>query len=211
MEKVSLTRADWPHYRREAIIALAALAAGLTAVGGTYWLNYAASQADQQIEATLGAAQETLANAENEQAELQANLARYRDLVDRSIIGNEKRLNWHETLEEERKRLPMAGVVFILAPQTAMNADAAGNTVEEGLFKRRRSTMKLAAAFERETVFVDFLEAATRKAHALPIVRTCRLIRAQQQEQFSAGIMGGCIIDWTTLERTTPATEAGDP
>lgn len=211
MEKVSLTRADWPHYRQEAIIALIALSAGLAAVGGTYWLNYAASQADQQAEAAMSAAQEALVNAENEQAELQANLARYQDLVDRSIIGNEKRLNWHETLAEERNRLPMAGVVFVLAPQTAMNAEAAGDGVEEGLFKRRRSTMKLAAAFERETAFVDFLEAATRKAHALPIVRTCRMTRAQEQEKTSAGIMGGCLIDWTTLERTTPATEAGAP
>ncbi|HZX30716.1 MAG TPA: hypothetical protein VFF03_05145 [Rhodocyclaceae bacterium] len=206
---MSLTRADWPHYQREAIIALVALVSGLTAVGGTYWLNLSARQADQQAEAVRGAAQETLANVENEQSELQTNLARYRDLVDRSIIGNEKRLNWHETLKEERDRLPMAGMVFSLAPQAGMSQDAAGNPTDEGLFRRRQSTMKLAAAFQRETVFVDFLEASARKAHALPIVRSCRLTRAQEEGQPYAGILAECLIDWTTLERATADGEGG--
>lgn len=207
MEPVRLSRADWPHYKREALIAGVALVIGIVLAGIGHHLYKTADQARRQAEASLQAARDNLSRAENERSEIVASLPLYRNLLDRSIIGNEQRLNWHETLKAEQQKHALDNVAFSLAPRQAFSVDAAGSAVMGGLFRRYRSTMKLNVEFQNETAFVDFLDGVAQRAHALTVIRGCQISRTGGSGP--APLAAECIIDWATLERTAPAGKAG--
>lgn len=206
MEPVKFTRSDWPHCKREALLALAAATVGLALVGAGHHLYRTAEQSFQQADADLQAAQAALASQADERTELEASLPVYRGLAERSIIGAEDRLNWHETLKAEQQRQALGKVAFSLAPRRPILADEAGNPAPPGLFRPYRSTMKLGVEFQGEAAFVDFLEQVAGRAHALTIVRACRIGRVADSEPSAAWRLAAeCTIDWATLEKAAPA------
>ena len=206
MATVKLGRADWPHVKREALMALAALSTGLAVTGGSYRLYSTADQSRRQAEATLQAARADLANVETERAELEANLPLYRSLVERSIIGQEQRLHWRETLKAEQQEQAIAKLAFSLSPRQAFGSDGAGT---EGLFRRYRSTMKLSLDFQREEALVTFLEGVSGRAHALAVIRGCQIGRRPEPDPTASGTLtADCTIDWATLERSAPGNRS---
>lgn len=202
MEAMSLSRSDWPHVRRHALAALATLAAVLALTGGSYRFYSTADQSRLQAEAALQAARATLANVENERTELEASLPVYQSLIARSIIGQEQRLHWRETLKAEQQAQAIGKLAFSLSPRQAFGAEGAGGL---GRFRRYRSTMKLSLDFQREEALVGFLEGVAGQAHALAVVRGCQIGRRPEPGPATTGsLTADCTIDWATLERSTP-------
>lgn len=202
MEAMRLSRSDWPHVRRQALVALATLSAVLALTGGSYRLYSTADVSCLQAEATLQAARATLANVENERTELEASLPVYRSLVDRSIIGQEQRLHWRETLKTEQQAQAIGKLAFSLSPRQPFDAEGAGG---QGRFRRYRSAMKLSLDFQREEALVGFLEGVAGQAHALAVIRGCQISRRPEPDLAAAGsLTADCTIDWATLERSAP-------
>lgn len=212
MESIEITRSDWPHFKREALFALAAAALGLALIGASHHIYRTAEQTFLEAAATQQASQATLASLETERTELETSLPIYQSLTKRTIIGSEDRLNWHEVIEAEHHRQALEKVAFSLAPRHPIQAEEAGNPVAPGLLRPYRSTMKLSAEFQQETAFVDFLEQVAEQAHALIIIRACRIDRVGAAESSDTWHLAAeCTIDWATLEKSPLAAAEPPP
>lgn len=199
-------RADWLRIRREALLALFALLAGGALVAASYGLRRDAARSLAAAEEKLQGARQALARIDGERAELTAGLAPYRELVGRSIIGREERLQWHETLEAERTRNAIEKLSYTLSPRQPLP----GPDPAAGVLRPYRSSMALDLAFQRETDLVAFLESIAENTHALPLLRKCEMFRSPEAGGAKPDLLAAqCQIDWVTLER--PAAGAGAP
>ncbi|MBS1188526.1 MAG: hypothetical protein H6R10_318 [Rhodocyclaceae bacterium] len=207
---MTFSRTDWPQIRREAIVFLATLFVGTCGILASHHLYQAAAGSLATAQGNRQNVQSTLTNLETERAELIASLGPYQELVSRSIIGDEQRLQWRETLETEKQRSSLDQLSYNLSARQPWTADT--EAPSPGLFKRHRSTMGLKIEFQRETALVEFLENIVKKGHALAIVRGCEIARSGAPDQEGAvRLAAECLIDWATIQRITPADGAPPP
>lgn len=188
---------DWRRLRREALLFLGILLAGGMIVVASLYLQRHTAQSLAAAREKLQGARNVIANIDSERAELTAGLAPYQTLLERSIVGQEERLQWRETLEAAQALHAIDKLNYSLSPRQPLPGTL---PLAKGL-RPYRSSMTLDLAFRREPDLVAFLEKIAEKAHALPIVRKCEVFRspdAARPEQLAAQ----CQIDWITIERT---------
>lgn len=100
------------------LMLLMKLVAGLALMSAALWgAQHFMSPAWQQVDATLQSAQAQLDEARQEQADVQAHLPRFNQLVAAGLVGGEPRANWVEDLLHTAKDSRLQSrVSFSLSP-----------------------------------------------------------------------------------------------
>lgn len=201
-----MTRPPFPALKLPLLLTLTAL---LLTIGGIWWsqdLAAEAEQALQQQQRALNRSLKQLDHSRQQQQLITTHLAAYQALAARGFIGAEDRLAWIEAAQHANRDAGLYGLDYRLTPRTASPA-----TLAQGL-PLGQTVMTLNLPLLLETDLTRFLSALKARAPGVVRVQGCRLSRindtftnATRAPQLSAE----CELLWFTVSEKT-AEKAGD-
>jgi hypothetical protein len=146
-----------------------------------------------------------LRQVRSEEDEIRQKAGVFKRLAARGVIGEEKRLEWVELINEIRDRHRLLEVHYEFAPRRALNEARTGEA--SGLYA---SAMKLEARLLHEEDLIRLLGEIIERAPALIQLRRCdvsRLPAADADDPLQGLLQADCLIDWITLRMNGNGTE----
>ncbi|MDR2788164.1 MAG: hypothetical protein LBD06_07365 [Candidatus Accumulibacter sp.] len=129
-----------------------------------------------------------------EEHEIRWKATLFKRLEERGVVGEERRLEWAELLEDIRDQYRLIEVRYEFAPPRALGGDQAGR------FGPHASAMRLRAPLLHEEDLIRLLDELRRRARALIRVRYCDVTRRKGVDDALQGsLRADCLIDWITL------------
>jgi hypothetical protein len=190
---------DIPHIRRLLIITILTLILGVIGVYVSGDILNKAQQSKIIANQEWSDAVRKLERTKNEQEDLQGYYHQYQSLVEQNIIGEEKRLDWIESIEKIRNRLKIFSVKYKLDPQETL--DMVGTDLPSSSFDLRRSNMTLGLSLLHEGQLLDFMGALSKEAKGMYLLDSCILTRNDliKKLKFTPNIEAECTLGWITL------------
>ncbi len=146
-----------------------------------------------------------LARATEEEREINENLQQYQALAARGIVGEEKRLDWVDTITAIKNELRLFNIAYNIEPQQAfaLPGSARSDSVNF-VFSRLKLEMQLL----HEEDLLNFIDGLTQRGKAYVLARSCNVSRAAR----GAGVTGlaprlqaTCEFDLITIHHRKPA------
>jgi hypothetical protein len=190
---------DIPHIRGLLVMAILTLILGAIAVYVSDGMLNGAQQSKTTADQEWSDAVRKLERTKNEQEDLQGYYHQYQNLVEQNIIGEEKRLDWIESIEKIRSRLNIFSVRYKLDPQETL--DMVGTDLPGSSFDLRRSNMTLGLSLLHEGQLLNFIEALSEEAKGMYLLDSCVLTRNDliRKLKFTPNLEAECTLGWITL------------
>ncbi len=160
-----------------------------------------ARQDEQQAVAQVRDVGTRLSRIRDEADEIRSNVARFRGLVDRGVIGEEARLDWVEHIARIKSERRLFDVQYELAPQKPASLAIMPGGNSGGGFQFMASAMKLQMQLLDEDDLLGFLSDLRQSVPALLVVRGCAVERAPHnpsEHGVQPQLKADCDIDWIT-------------
>jgi hypothetical protein len=188
------------------LVAVALIAAGAAALAFASQLLTSA-QAEQQVaRAERGAEQNKLARANDEAREIRERIVEYRKLVDRGVIGEERRLDWVDRINAIKAARKLAEVKYAIGPQRPVEYPgiAGGGEVEF-----LASPMNLNLALLHEEDLFRFIGDLRSALSALVVVKSCNIERTAEAGKgrgLAPRLRAVCELDLVTIRDKRAST-----
>ena len=186
----------------------ACLALGLVGVACYFAADSYVQDTEKQraaISAQRTEVQGKLNRANEEEREIKANLQQYRALVARGIIGEEKRLDWVDTITTIKSERRLFNISYSIEPQKQL--DYPGFSAGSGVyFMTSRVRINLQLLHEED--LLNFIDDLAKRSKLYLSVRNCTI---QRTERGSGGtvlaprLQADCVFDLITIRHTRPA------
>ncbi len=149
-----------------------------------------------------------LSRARDEELEIKQKIARFNDLAQRGILGEEHRLDWIEQIRRIKDARKLIEVQYEIAPQKEL--DAATLPGSSGNFVFLSSSMRLHMKLLHEDDLLNFLSDLRESARAYLRLRRCDVDRLPRSTGDNRGIQpqlgADCDIDWITIREKKAAS-----
>lgn len=129
-----------------------------------------------------------------EEEEIKAKAAIFARLEKNGILGEERRLDWTETLRDIQRRQRIPAMSYEFAPQHALPGGSSGQ------YAFYASKMKLHLQLAHEEELLHFLQAVQQEAKAMVQVDSCHLTRlpADGTPPGFSRLRAECELEWLT-------------
>jgi len=182
-----------------AIVAVALIAGGAAAVAVTSELLTAARAEQQAARAQREAEQNTLARTSDEAREISERLVDYRKLVERGVIGEERRLDWVDRINAIKTARKLPELKYSIGPQRP--AEYPGFT-GGGEVEFLASPMRLELGLLHEEDLFRFIGDLRSALTALVVVKACNMERtgeAAKGRGLGPRLRATCELDLVTI------------
>lgn len=185
-------------------------AAGLLILVLAAWTCYVGAQRYLREMKVLSAAlsaqrtevQGKLARATEEEREIKENLHQYQMLAARGIVGEEKRLDWVDTITAIKNERRMFNINYSLEPQKPLEFPGAVRASGVAFVSSR---LKLDLQLLHEDDLLNFVDELTKRGKAHVLARSCSVSRLSRPERGSAALtlaprlQAACAFDLITI------------
>lgn len=178
------------------LVALAAAGAGLI-----YWMKGEIQIAGQALAAARAdrvQAREKLARIAEEEKEVREKIAIYRQLRERHVLGEERRLEWADAMTRIRTQRELLDLRYLVDRRHALSSTT-GAPASVEVFA---STMKVNIALLHEGDLLAFLHDLRESGNAFYSVRRCSITRtgaAATGATINPRLLAECEIDLITI------------
>lgn len=193
--------------RDVAKIRLPLLAATVLLVIGillAWWSWTEAQRAARERDATASRKEQIaqrLRQVRSEEQELKEMTQLFQHWEKSAITGEEKRLEWMETLRALQQELRIPGMNYEFGVQVPLES------VQGAAYAWFGSPMRLQLRLLHEGDLLNFLTRLEQEARALVLIRNCRLARldkaAGEGRESWAQLKADCELQWLTVRRST--------
>jgi hypothetical protein len=157
---------------------------------------------DQRARAAAAARDQmrgTLLRAHQEQTEIRQKIARFHQLAQTGVLGEERRLDWIERIKEIESARRLSEVRFEMSPRRPI--DPAFAPGPSGSFEFYASSMRLEMTLLHEGDLIGLIEDLRGSVGALLRPRQCLIERLPGAEPrpAEAQLRAACTIDWITI------------
>ncbi len=189
---------DLPHIRGLLIMLVLALILGAVLIYVSDGVLTKVQQSKIIADREWSEALRKLERTKNEQEDLQGYYHQYQNLVEQNVIGQERRLDWIETIEKIRNQLNIFSVKYKLEPQETLNLE---NNSTSNSFDLHRSNMTLDISLLHEGQLLNFFDALSEEAKGMYLLESCTLTRNDlvRQLRFIPNLQAECTLGWITL------------
>jgi len=145
-----------------------------------------------------------LDRANEEEREIKANLQQYRALEARGITGEEKRLDWIDTLTAIKNERQLYNISYSIDPQKQL--DYPGFAAGGGVYFMA-SRVKLSLQLLHEGDLFNFLDDLTKRSKLYLSVRSCsiqRMNRPAAGTVLAPRLEADCSVDLITIRHSKP-------
>jgi hypothetical protein len=152
--------------------------------------------------------QTRLASANEEEREILANLQQYQALAARGIVGDEKRLDWVDTITAIKNERRLFNIGYSIEPQKPLDypgfAAAAGGV--NFVFSRVKIEMQLL----HEEDLLNFIDDLNKRGRSYLSARSCDVQRIDRGNSGGATTLAprlkaSCVFDLITIRHNKPA------
>ena len=182
-----------------AIVGIALVAAGAAAVGVTGQLLKTARAEQQTAAAERAAEQNKFARASDEEREIREKLVDYRKLLDRGVVGEERRFDWVDRIGEIKTKHKLLEIKYSIEPQRAVDYPGIAGP---GEVEFRASSMKLDMALLHEEDLFRFLDDLRHALSAYVVVKSCMMERSERpsaERGLAPRLRAACDLDLVTI------------
>jgi hypothetical protein len=187
-----IAREDLPLIRA----ALLTLAATALAVAGAVWgsahLEDRMRQGRDEAQQRLDDARTRLRQASQEGRDIRRYRARYETLLERGLIGEERRLDWIDAVGRVKDRRKLFEIDYEISAQQPV---AAEGLMPQGELDLRSSRMKVDLPLLHEGDLLNFLDDLAARDKGLFVIQGCEILRGDG----ATGLRASCSLDWLTL------------
>jgi hypothetical protein len=147
--------------------------------------------------------QTRLASANEEEREIKASLQQYQALAARGIVGEEKRLDWVDTVTAIKNERRLFSIGYSIEPQKEL--DYPGFS-PGGSVKFMVSRVKITMLLLHEEDLLNFIDDLAKRGKPYLSVRSCNVAR----EGLGGGttlaprLQANCVFDLITISHTKP-------
>lgn len=122
----------------------------------------------------------------------------YQQLIDSGVIGQEKRIEWVDSLRKIHQKHKLFNINYTIGVQESYKPSFISNT---GAFQLHRSIMKLDLAMLHEGDLLTLLSGLEEMQTTPFIVRRCEMLRlsVSTTRALQPNMSGQCELDWLTI------------
>lgn len=148
--------------------------------------------------------QARLASANQEELEIKANLQEYQALAAHGIIGEEKRLDWVDTVTAIKNERRLFNITYSIEPQKEL--DYPGFSPGTGV-QFMASRVKLSMQLLHEEDLFNFIDDLAKRGRPYLSMRSCDVQRAERAggTTLAARLHADCDLDLITIGHNKPA------
>ena len=149
--------------------------------------------------------QTRLSSANEEEREIKANLQQYQALLDRGVVGDEKRLDWVDVLTAIKTERRLFNINYSIEPQKDLDYPG---IVPAGNVKFVFSRVKIEIQLLHEEDLLNFIDDLQKRSRSYLSVRSCgiqRTDRAGGGAVLVPRLQADCIFDLITIRHNKPA------
>jgi len=182
-----------------AIVALALAAAGAAVVAVTSKLLQKTRVEQQTVKAEREAEQNKFLRATDEEREIRERLVDYRKLVDRGLVGEERRVDWVDRINSIKTARKLLDIKYSIEPQRLVDYPGIGGPGEVEFLT---SPMTVEMALLHEEDLFRFLADLRSTLNAHVLVRSCTMERSDRSPSdraLTARLRAACNIDLITI------------
>ena len=145
-----------------------------------------------------------LSSANEEEREIKASLQQYQALAARGIVGEEKRLDWVDTVTAIKNERRLFNISYSIEPQKEL--DYPGFT-PGGRIKFMSSRVKMNIQLLHEEDLLNFIDDLSRRGKAYLSVRSCDVQRESRGggTTLAPRLQADCLFDLITIRHDKPA------
>ena len=142
--------------------------------------------------------QAKLASASEEEREIKASLQQYQALAARGMVGEEKRLDWVDTVTAIKNERRLFEIRYSIEPQEEL--DYSGFTPGSGV-KFMASRVKMNLQLLHEGDLLDFVDELARRGKPYLSVRSCDVRRESRGsgKTLAPRLRADCVFDLITI------------
>lgn len=145
------------------------------------------------------AIQNKLSRATEEEREIREKLVDYRKLLERGVIGDERRLEWVEAIGQIKNDHKLLEIKYQIEPQRTLKLPGITPTSE---VEFRASALKVEMQLLHEGDLLVFIGELRRRLKSHVLVRSCdidRIARSGEDRGVAARLRARCTIDLITI------------
>lgn len=149
--------------------------------------------------------QTRLASTNEEEREIRANLQQYQALAARGIVGEEKRLDWIDTITAIKNERRLFSIGYSIEPQKEL--DYPGFAPGGGV-KFVVSRVKIEMQLLHEEDLLNFIDDLAKRGRSYLSVRSCDVQRADRGSggtTLAPRLRATCVFDLITIRHNKPA------
>ena len=152
----------------------------------------------------LNAARQRYQSSGLEKEVITAYLPQYQTLINRGFVGEERRIEWVESLREQHKNHKLFGIKYSIKQQEKYTPEFAPNL---GGFTLNRSVMQFELDMLHEGDLLQLTESLSKANVAELMLRDCEITRLNESSALSSQLIANlhaqCELDWLTLREPT--------
>jgi hypothetical protein len=151
--------------------------------------------------------QTRLASANEEEREIKANLQQYQALAARGVIGEEKRLDWVDTLTAIKNERRLFNISYSIEPQKQLDYPGFGAGGDGGV-SFLVSRVKIAIELLHEEDLLNFIDDLNKRGRSYLSARSCDVKRADRGSggtTLGPRLQADCVFDLITIRHNKPA------
>lgn len=194
-----LAEVDWSILRGGLILLFVSLLISGGLLGSSYHFWTKMDREYKRERAALFAARSQYQNIDQEEKVIAEYFPRYRELESAGLIGDERRLDWIDTLRRSAQEVELPGLRYIIDSQELYQPEF---PLPESAFRIFASNMELNLGLLHEGDLPALLDDLNRKAAGFYTVASCNIIRAQQEfikNPNAVNLTADCGLRWITI------------
>jgi hypothetical protein len=193
---------DFPFIRRACIVFFVCVAIGAALVIGSGFLLEKQLDAKSRAQPLDNEAREKYSQAENEKREIHDFQPKYMELIAKGFIGEEKRLDWMESINRIQQQRALLPINYEISAQQVFPADP---SMETGVMELHGSKMLVKMNLLHEMDLLNFLnDLKTKQAYSLHDCSIKRL-KVNPLDQLAPRLYAECTLYWITLGKRAGA------
>ncbi len=197
---MKLAEIDWGILRGAIILLVLVVVVSGGLLGGSYYFWKKKDAEYQRENRALLAARSQYQNIDMEEKVIEDYFPRYKALETAGIIGNERRLDWIDTLRRAAQRVELPTLRYVIESQRLFRPEF---PLPEGVFQVFASEMALDLGLLHEGDLPTLLADLNRNATGLYTVAECDLRRAQTEfikNPNAVNLTAQCGLRWLTIK-----------
>ena len=190
---------DWKKLKTPLILLASILIAVVLLVAGTQYYNSAQASALQQQQQALNTAKQRYLSSGAEKTTITEFLPQYQQLINKGFVGEERRVEWVESLRMQHKAHRLFGIKYTINQQEDYKPSFVTNL---GGFALNRSIMKLDLDMLHEGDILQLTESLNTASTTPFILRDCEMTRLNNNvfvNQLTPNMHAACELDWLTI------------
>jgi len=160
----------------------------------------------------LNAARQRYQSSGLEKEVITAYLPQYQTLINKGFVGEERRIEWVESLREQHKNHKLFGIKYSIKQQEKYTPAFVPN---QGGFTLNRSVMQFELDMLHEGDLLQLTESLSKANVAELMLRDCEITRLNESgalsSQLIANLHAQCELDWLTLREPAAIQTVAGP